>query len=120
MNPPNDVPISKILDYLSGNSGLTEKEIYQKTPQKGKTYTVLSSSTSEDTRLGEIVMCEINGKKLKVFEGKKGILVIRKGKAGKTIFLEKGISSGLSIYVLCISSRNFLGVRIMGIVGIFQ
>ena len=41
--------------------------------------------------LGEIPMCKINGKRLKVFpKNKDGLLVIRKGKAGKTIYLTPG------------------------------
>lgn len=85
-----DVPISDILDCLSGNSGLTEEVIYQKSQLEGKRYIVLSSSTKEETKLGEIPMCYINGKKLKTFEDKEGILVIRNGKAGATFYLEKG------------------------------
>lgn len=84
------IPISKILDCMSGNPGLTEKVIYQKSQLDGLRYTVLSSSTIEETRLGEIPMCYINNKHLKVFEDKEGILVIRNGKAGTTFFLEKG------------------------------
>lgn len=83
-------PISDVLDYMSGNSGLTEEVIYQKTPIQEKRYKILSSSTSADTQLGEIVRCEINGRCIRVFENKEGVLVIRKGKAGKAIFLKKG------------------------------
>jgi len=85
-----DIALSKILDCMSGNSGLTEGMIYQKSQLEGLRYTVLSSSTIEETRLGEIPMCYINNKPLKVFEDKEGILVIRNGKAGTTFFLEKG------------------------------
>ncbi len=35
-------------------------------------------------------MCHIDGKPLKVFENKEGILVIRNGKAGTTFYLRKG------------------------------
>jgi hypothetical protein len=75
------VPISSILDCMSGNSGLTEEFIYQQSLRDGKRYTVLSSSTEEDTKMGEIPLCELNGKPLKVFEQKEGLLVIRNGKA---------------------------------------
>ena len=84
------VLISKILDCNGGNSGLTEKEIYHNILAKGERYEVLSSSTKEDTRLGMIPKCHINGTLLEVFEGKEGILVIRNGRAGNTYFLEKG------------------------------
>jgi len=85
-----DVPISKILDCYGGNTGLTEEGIYQKILSDGERYEVLSSSTAEDTRLGKIPICYINGKQLDVFENEEGILVIRNGKAGTTYFLEKG------------------------------
>lgn len=84
------VPISEILDCNGGNSGLTEREIYQNILIKGERYEVLSSSTKEDTRLGMIPRCDINGKQLEVFEGEEGILVIRNGRAGNTYFLGKG------------------------------
>lgn len=84
------VPIKILLNCLSGNSGLIEELIYEKSQLEGLRYTVLSSSTTEKTRLGQIPMCYINDKPLKVFEDKKGILVIRNGKAGTTFFLEKG------------------------------
>lgn len=84
-----DIPISKVLDCMSGNSGLTEEMIYQKSQVDGLRYTVLSSSTTEETRLGEIPICYINDTRLKVFEDREGILVIRNGKAGTTFFLEK-------------------------------
>jgi hypothetical protein len=35
-------------------------------------------------------MCTVNGKPLKVFEDKEGILVVRNGKAGTTVYLSKG------------------------------
>lgn len=85
-----DVTISKIVDCLSGNSGLTEEEIYQNIRTDGQRYMVLSSSTHEETLLGEIPQCQINGEPLHVFEGKDGILVARNGKAGETLFLKKG------------------------------
>ncbi len=85
-----NIPISDIVDYLGGNSGLTEKEIYQKSLIDGQKYTILSGSTSEDTRLGKIAMCGINGRPLKIFNDKDGILVVRKGKAGATAFLKQG------------------------------
>ena len=85
-----DIPISKILDYQGGNTGLTQQEIYQRILTKGQRYKVLSASTSEETELGSITKCFINGKQLKVLEDKEGILVIRKGKAGVTYYYGKG------------------------------
>jgi len=63
-----DFPVNSLFDYMSGNSGLTEKTIYQKIPLKGDRYTVLSSSTDTSTKLGEIPKCKINEKEIKVFE----------------------------------------------------
>ena len=85
-----NVPVNDILDCMSGNSGLTEEEIYQKILLQGQRYEVLSSSTSQATRLGQIPMCHIGNRKLQVFEDREGLLVIRNGKAGTTFFLEKG------------------------------
>ena len=85
-----DYPISKVVNCLSGNSGLTEQVIYQNICVEGERFLVLSSSTEEETKLGKIPICDVKGKRLKVFENKEGILVIRNGKAGTTFFLEKG------------------------------
>lgn len=87
-----DVKIDSILGYMSGNSGLTEEFLYNNIELKGKRYKILSSATQEENMLGEIPLCKINGRDLKVFpENKEGLLVIRKGKAGKTIYLEPGL-----------------------------
>lgn len=85
-----NIPINKILDYLSGNSGLTGKVVYQNLQKNGKRYKILSGSTTEENILGEIPICDINGNALKTFQGKEGLLVVRKGKAGTTKYLEKG------------------------------
>ncbi len=83
-------PISSILDCVGGNSGLTEEKIYHTLLLDGDRYSVLSAATTGNLIMGTIPLCDINGKKLKVFEDKEGLLVIRKGKAGQCIFLEKG------------------------------
>jgi Type I restriction modification DNA specificity domain len=85
-----NVPISEILDCHNGNTGLTEKQIYQSLLSEKERYEVLSSSTEENTRLGYIPICDINGKELEVFEGEEGILVTRNGNAGKASFLKNG------------------------------
>jgi len=85
-----NISVNDILDCMSGNSGLTEEEIYQKILLQGQRYEVLSSSTSQATRLGRVPMCHIGSRKLEVFQGKEGLLVIRNGKAGTTFFLDKG------------------------------
>ena len=85
-----DIPISICIDYMSGNSGLTEEAIYHTLQLESEQFDVLSSATEERTMMGKIPMCEINGHSLKVFKNKSGLLVTRNGKAGQTRFLEPG------------------------------
>lgn len=85
-----NVPISECIDYMSGNSGLTEEFIYHNLQNTNQRYEILSSATDENTMMGEIPLCLINNKNLKVFENKEGLLVARNGKAGKTRILHKG------------------------------
>ena len=85
-----ELPISKCIDYMSGNTGLTEEAIYHTLQHETELYDVLSSATEERTMMGKIPMCMINGHPLKVFENKPGLLVTRNGKAGLTRFLEPG------------------------------
>ncbi len=82
-------PIRNILDYLGGNSGLTEEFIYINLQKTGIKYKVLSSTISNNY-LGFIPNTEIHGKKLKILENKDAILVNRKGKAGFIKYIEKG------------------------------
>lgn len=87
-----NIKISTVINYISGNSGLTEEFLYNNIELKGKRYKILSSATQEENMLGEVPYCKIKGRDLKVFpENKEGLLVIRKGKAGKTIFLKSGL-----------------------------
>lgn len=85
-----DIPISKCIDYMSGNSGLTEEFIYHTLQLETERYDVLSSATEERTMMGTVPLCKINGHLLKVFKNKEGLLVTRNGKAGQTRFLEPG------------------------------
>ena len=84
------VPVNSCIDYMSGNTGLTEEFIYQTLQLKGARYEVLSSATEERTMMGLVPICSIGGKELKVFEGKEGLLVTRNGKAGRTRYLPPG------------------------------
>ena len=84
------VPIASVIDKMSGNSGLTEEFIYHAMQNQGEKYVVLSSATEDRTKMGEIPLCTINNKPLKVFENREGLLVTRNGKAGMTRFLSKG------------------------------
>lgn len=82
-----DISVIDVFDCMGGNSGLTEREIYQKVYLSGDKYKVLSGSTSDDRELGKVPIFFLNGKRIKTFQDKEGILVIRKGKAGATKFL---------------------------------
>lgn len=85
-----NVPINRVLDCMSGNSGLTSELIYGMLQTKGKKYTVLSGATTEENLLGEIPLCNIEGKTIGVFDNKDGLLVVRKGKAGIIRYIPKG------------------------------
>jgi hypothetical protein len=85
-----NVPISDALDCHSGNSGLTEQEIYRRTLAEGRRYKVLSGSTSAETQLGSVPKGQLNGRELKVLQGKDGLLVVRKGRAGIIEYYPKG------------------------------
>ncbi len=83
--------VTSIFNCMSGNSGLTEGFIYTKLTTKGTLYQVLSGATSGMNKLGYIPICMLdNGKALRVFENKHGILVARKGKAGQMTYLKPG------------------------------
>jgi restriction endonuclease S subunit len=85
-----DIPISSVIDYMSGNSGLTEETIYIAAQRQGVRYEVLSSATEDRTKMGEVPIFEINGKLIKVFEDQEGLLVTRNGKAGRSRYLTSG------------------------------
>jgi len=81
--------VTSVFNCMSGNSGLTEEFIYTKIATKGPLYEVLSSATTGVSRLGFIPMCILdNGRALRVFEGKHGILIARNGKAGQMSYLK--------------------------------
>lgn len=88
-----NVPIHKVIDCMSGNTGLTEEFIYSTIQNtSAPKCPVLSSSTEEETMMGEVPVNSIlpNGKSIKIFDNKEGLLVIRNGKAGQTRYLPKG------------------------------
>ncbi|WP_336822913.1 hypothetical protein [Sporosarcina sp. USHLN248] len=73
-----------IFESVSGNSGLTEEKIYSLIQNSGMKYKVLSGATNKLSTLGETVVYKRdNGKLITTFRNRPGILVIRKGKAGK-------------------------------------
>ncbi len=85
------VPISECFDYLSGNTGLSVRVIHA---NKGAgDCVVLSSSLLDSTSLGYIDSNTIlpNGKRLKLFNNKEGIVVSRNGYAGTMSYLKPGL-----------------------------
>lgn len=83
------IPVTSVFHCMSGNSGLTEEFIYTKLATQGTLYEVLSSATVGITRLGFIPTCIMeNGRPLRVFEDKQGILIARNGKAGQMTYLK--------------------------------
>ncbi len=82
-----NIPIHKVIEKISGNSGLTEEYIYETLQKDGQKYIVLSSATEDRTKMGYIPKCKINDKEMNVFENKEGLLVTRNGKAGETRYL---------------------------------
>ncbi|MDK0627802.1 hypothetical protein P5F04_12990 [Clostridium perfringens] len=85
------INVKKIFNCLSGNNELTEEFIYNNFNKNEEEYTVLSSSTKKETRMGLIPICKNKkGLDINVFKDKPGILVARNGKAGKMTYLKQG------------------------------
>lgn len=84
------IKVSDIFECISGNSGLTEEFIYNNLNRENREYKVLSSSTKVETSLGYVGVCKLKGSNINIFENQQGILVVRKGKAGKMIYLPEG------------------------------
>lgn len=83
--------VASVFNCMSGNSGLTEEFIYTKFATEGTPFQVLSGATDSMDELGSIPICMLNnGRILKVFEKKHGILVVRKGNAGQMTYLKPG------------------------------
>jgi restriction endonuclease S subunit len=81
--------LGEIVKFKGGNSGLTEEFIYNNQPNTEEEKIPSFSRATLDQNFGYISekACPHN-KKLKVFEGP-AILVIRKGKAGKMIYIKE-------------------------------
>jgi len=98
-----NIPISQVISYVSGNSGLTEETIYTALNRDGQRFEVLSSATEARTKMGFVPKYELEGKLLKTFENKEGLLVARNGKAGTTRYLHKGFYTiNDHAYILCV------------------
>lgn len=86
-----NIPIADCFDYMSGNSGLSVKTIHNQKIE-GDNCVVLSSSLMNETNLGYInENAKLpNGKKLRVFKNKEGIVISRNGNAGSMSYLKPG------------------------------
>ncbi len=84
--------IRECFQVTGGNSGLTESVIYQNPPKnEEQSVKVYSGSTLETTLLGSVDKdTMLNGKRMSVFTAP-AIIIVRKGLAGNTKFVEKGI-----------------------------
>lgn len=82
--------ISKIFKFNGGNSGLTEEFIYNNLPNtEEEKIPIFSGATLDQNLMGYISEnARPHNKKLKIYRGP-AILVIRKGKAGKMIYLKQ-------------------------------
>ena len=77
---------------MSGNQGLSVRTIHNNKGKKDDCI-VLSSSLMDQTSLGYVQQDMIlpNGKKLKIFKDKEGIVISRNGHAGTMSYLKPGI-----------------------------
>ena len=83
---------SECFEYLSGNTALTVRTIYNSKSKKNDCV-VLSSSLQDETSLGYIDSKTKlpNGKNLKLFKEKEGIVISRNGYAGTMSYLTPGL-----------------------------
>ena len=87
------VPISDILDGMSGNSGLTEKFLYSQIQKEEKReYLVLSGSTGFESPqyIHKCTHPKRTRELINVIENKEIIHIIRKGSAGHSTYFSKG------------------------------
>lgn len=86
------VKAKDMFDCCNGNSDLTEEFIYRHVHlQSDVSYEVLSGMTEEGECIGYLPFCkDSKSRDIKVFQGRKGILVARNGKAGTMRYLPEG------------------------------
>jgi len=85
-----NIQLNNVFQFKGGNSGLTEEFIYNNLPNtEEEAIPIFSGSTLSQNMMGYISeKARPHNKKLKIFKGP-AILVIRKGKAGKMLYLKK-------------------------------
>lgn len=113
--------INTILDYQSGNTGLTEEYIYQGLQDEGDKYKVLSSSTSNNDGLGYIKIKNMEHTTLKTFIDKEGILINRKGKAGYTQVIKPGkYTLNDNVYILFVKKNCKYDINLQWLVSVYR
>lgn len=88
-----NVPISDVLDCLSGNSGLTEEYLYSRIQDESeKKYRILTGSTNYELKqyTHKCRHPKNTNKTIATVDGKEVIHVVRKGKAGSVAFFGTG------------------------------
>ncbi len=94
--------LKTFVKFTGGTSGLTEEFIYENIPVSDKDkIRILTGSTLERTAMGYIsANAKLKGKKPKVFQPP-GVLVTRKGNAGKMTYIRGGLfATNDDVYVL--------------------
>ena len=100
-------PIAEFFHIIGGNSGLTEDFVYYNLPNIGEDgIPILSGATVKSNFMGCVNRsAKPNDKKLKIFSGP-AILVVRKGKAGQMIFIDKPeFTTNDDAYVLVLKEK---------------
>lgn len=96
------VSIKNILDYISGNSGLTEEYIYSVLLRNGeRKFKVLTGSTNLN-ELDKVQLCQKpkdSEKNINIFSGE-GLHVVRKGKAGVVSYIKGNYTLNDDAYIL--------------------
>lgn len=114
--------IRECLNVVGGNSGLTEGIIYWNPPKdKKSSVTVYSGSTLDNTLLGVVDKSTIiNGRHIKIFTAP-AIVIVRKGLAGKTKFIEKGeFTINDDAYVITVKEKYKAEIKIEWIEKVIQ
>lgn len=82
------VKVSDCIGYDSGHSGLTEEFIYSTMLIPGERFKVKSSATLEETLIGYVPKCKLNGKDIHINERNETLLIARNGTyVGQTEYL---------------------------------
>ncbi|MBO7556995.1 MAG: N-6 DNA methylase [Bacteroidaceae bacterium] len=74
-----NIRVEDCIGYESGHSGLTEEFIYSTLLLPGERYKVKSSSTSDDTLIGYVPQCNLNGSLIKINNRPETLLIARNG-----------------------------------------